>query len=89
MIDEKLLVKYFKAHLSKRIQIESRIDALTAVVGLLAGKLGMTPEEVNRLLQNIEAQAHQKRLEIAEDIDPEIAAELDKRPPHGPIPPTP
>lgn len=76
MSDIQNLVKVTMAH---NIRLQARVDALTALVTLLARNAGAAPEAVNKTLRNVEAAALQKRLEAVENQSPELAAEIDPR----------
>ncbi len=69
-----------KVLLAKAMRLEARCDALEIAVGVLAKKAGLPEEKLLKYVAQVTELSFQKRLERAEGVNPEIAAEIDYRP---------
>jgi len=65
---------------SKTMRLEARCDALGIAVGLVAKKAQLPEEKVLKMIDHLTEASFQKRLERAEGVSPELAAEIDYRP---------
>ena len=64
---------------AKVVRMEARTDALEAVVRVLSMKLGIPDKKVEKLIADLTESQHQKYLERAEQVNPRLGADLDKR----------
>ncbi len=79
-MNDQALYELVKAVVAKTMRLEARCDALEIAVGLLAKKTGLSEEELLKYVDQLTELSFQKRLERAEGINPELAAEIDYRP---------
>lgn len=70
---------FAKATTKHIIALQARVDALTAMVTLLATHLGADASGVRASLRGVEAASTQKRFEELEQLSPRLAADLDDR----------
>lgn len=69
--------------LAKIYRLEARCEALEGLLYTLGPRVGFSVEQLQRALQHVTEQGFQQRLELAEDIDPGMSAQIDPRPPLG------
>ena len=65
---------------SKTMRLEARCDALEVAVGVVAKKAQLPEEKLMKMIDHLTEVSFQKRLERAEGVSPELAAEIDYRP---------
>jgi hypothetical protein len=63
----------------KTVRLEAKVEALTFAFGVLSERTGLPAVAILKTIEQGAAEALQKRLESLENIDPEIAARVDKR----------
>jgi hypothetical protein len=69
----------FSAILSHMVRLQSRVDALTGIVELLALRQGSTRAQFRSAIKSLTDSCVQKRLEKIEDLSPGMAAKIDHR----------
>jgi hypothetical protein len=69
----------FSAILSQMVRLQSRVDALTAIMELLALRCGSTRDQFRSAVKSLTDACIQKRLEKIEDRAPRMAAKIDQR----------
>ena len=62
------------------MRLEARCDELEVALGILASKAGLQTDKLLKTVEHVTELSFQKRLERAEGVNPEIAAEIDYRP---------
>ena len=67
------------AVISQNIGLQARIDALNAMVEVLASRSGVNLQVFRATSEKIRAASYQKRLERIEDQSPEASAKIDQR----------
>ena len=65
---------------SKTMRLEAPYDALEVAVGVVAKKAQLPEEKLMKMIDHLTEVSFQKRLERAEGVSPELAAEIDYRP---------
>lgn len=78
MTDSQIL-KAIEGLTAKCTRLEARCAALDAVACMLAMRQSIPRAQIEAALDKVAARAHQRLLERAEDIDPGLAASLDRR----------
>jgi hypothetical protein len=70
------------AALERALHEQARCDALSLLLGGLAAKSGIAPEQYEAQIERLTAERVQCRLEQFERENPGLAAQLDDRPTH-------
>lgn len=77
---DKEIYEAMKSLLAKSMRLEARCDALATIALSLGRKVGFSDEKILERIEHLTEMYHQKRLERAEGVSPELAAEIDYRP---------
>ncbi|YCM46363.1 hypothetical protein V2O64_10075 [Verrucomicrobiaceae bacterium 227] len=71
--------------LADQLELAARVDGLEILLANLGNHVGISPDELVSNLRKAQATSHQKRLQMIEEVNPHLAALLDKRPAMPPI----
>jgi len=72
-------LKAIQGLLRRQIEADAKADAMTGMLALLCKKVGIANSDFATAMKQMEDAALQRRLEIVENHNPSLAAELDQR----------
>jgi len=79
VISDEQFYEFAKSILAKTMHLEARCDSLEIVVATLAIRSGISQDKILKMIDQVRDAQFQKRLERAESVSPEVAADIDYR----------
>jgi hypothetical protein len=77
--ESQALIRMIQTLQANQMELAAKIDGVEILLANMGSHVGIAPDELVSKLRVAQATCHQKRLQLVEDRNPSIAAELDNR----------